>query len=87
MVAKFFGFLTIANLLHFFILKDFKGIVDVHGSQGKRCVMCHGNGKVQSFEIFNNARDKKDFISYNPKHGINNMNKHVENEHAIDLAR
>jgi hypothetical protein len=43
--------------------------------------------KVQSFEIFNNARDKKDFISYNPKHGINNMKKHVENERAIDLAR
>jgi hypothetical protein len=49
--------------------------------------MCHGNGKVQSFEIVNNTRDKKGFITYNPKHGINNMKKHVENEYAVDLAQ
>jgi hypothetical protein len=43
----------------FFFLKDVRGIVDVHGIQGMKCVMCHGNGKVQSFEIANNTRDKK----------------------------
>jgi len=71
----------------FFVLKDFRDIVDGHGIQSTRCVICHGNGKVQSFEIFNNTRDKKGFITYNPKHGINNMKKHVENEHVVDLAR
>ncbi len=59
----------------------------MHGIQSMKCVMCHGNGKVQSFEISNNTRGKKGFITYNPKHGINNMKKHLENEHAFDLAQ
>jgi hypothetical protein len=63
----------------FFVLKDYKIIVDVHGFQGMRCIMCHGDGKAQSCESFNNTRDKKGF-TYNLKHGINNMKKHVENE-------
>jgi hypothetical protein len=47
----------------FFILKDFRGIVDVHGIQGMRCVICHGNGKVQNFDISNNTRDKKGLLA------------------------
>ncbi len=69
----------------FFVLKDYKVIVDVHGIQGMKCIMCHGDGKAQSFESSNNTRDKKGF-TYNIKHGINNMKKHVENEHTTNLA-
>ncbi len=47
--------------------------------------MCHGDGKAQSCESSNNTGDKKGF-TFNLKHGINNMKKHVENEHTIDLA-
>lgn len=34
-------------MLVFFVLKDSKTIFDVHGIQGMRCVMCHGNWKTQ----------------------------------------
>ncbi len=61
----------------FFVLKDYKVIVDVHLIQGMRCIMCHGDGKAQSCESSNNTRDKKGF-TFNLKHGINNMKKHVE---------
>jgi hypothetical protein len=43
----------------FFVLKDSKKIIDVHGIQGMKCVMCHGNGKTQTFVGSNNTRDKK----------------------------
>jgi hypothetical protein len=69
----------------FFVVKDYKVIVDLHGIQGMRCIMCHGDGKAQSCESSNNTGDKKGF-TFNLKHGINNMKKHVENEHTIDLA-
>jgi hypothetical protein len=48
-VTRNFGFLTITNLLNvcFFVLKDSETIIDVHGIQGMRCVMCHGNGGIQ----------------------------------------
>jgi len=70
----------------FFVLNDYKDIIDVHEIQSMRCVICHGDGKARSFESSNNTRDRKSFIIFNPKHSIDNMKKHVENEHTTDLA-
>jgi hypothetical protein len=49
--------------------------------------MCHGNGKTQSFARPSNTRDKKTFITYNPKHGISYMKKHMEIERVANLVR
>jgi hypothetical protein len=40
-----------------------------------------------SFKSFNNTRDKKGIITYNPKHGIKKMKKHMENESATNLTQ
>ncbi len=50
-----------------------------------KCVMCH------SFEnssiLQSSTKFHKEFITYNPKHGITSMQKHVANEHNLDLQK
>ncbi len=68
-------------------MKDLRIKVDLQIIQGMKCIICHQDGKAESCESSKNKRNKKGFITYNPKHGINNMMKHMENEHAFDLAQ
>jgi hypothetical protein len=60
-VTKKIGFLTITNMLHayFFVLKNSKIIIDVHGIQGMRCVMCHGSGGIQILRALTTQGTKK----------------------------
>jgi hypothetical protein len=46
----------------FFVLKDYKAIVDVHGIQGMRCILCHGDGKAQRCESSNNSGQKRFYL-------------------------
>lgn len=65
-------------------MKDFKIKVEVQIIQDMKYVICHQDGKAQSCE---SSQNKNSFITYNPKHGINNMMKQMENEHGFDLAQ
>jgi hypothetical protein len=53
-------------------MKDFKIKVEVQIIQDMKYVICHQDGKAQ---ICESSQNKNGFITYNPKHGINNMMK------------
>ncbi len=57
--------------------------VDVKGVQLMRCVMCHSFENSSSLQ--SPIKSRKGFVTYNPKHGITSMHKHVVNEHSLDL--
>jgi hypothetical protein len=40
-------------------LKDYETIIDVHGIQGMRCVMCHGNEGIQVLKTLTTQGTKK----------------------------
>ncbi len=42
--------------------------------------------RFKPLKVLTTQGTKKKFITDNPKHTIDNMEKHVENEHATDLA-
>jgi hypothetical protein len=69
--------------LGFFVMKDFKIKFEVQIIQNMKYVICYQDGKAQSCE---SSQNKNGFITYNPKHGINNMMKQMENKHGFDLA-
>jgi cysteine synthase len=68
------------------VLNNSNAKVDVQGVQPMRCVMCHSfknsNASSQSSTKF-----QKGFITYNLEHGIMAMNKHVTNEHGLNLVK
>jgi len=65
------------------VLNNNTAKVDVQGVQPMKCVMCH------SFEnssiLQSSTKFLKKIITYNPKHGITSMQKHVANQHNLDL--
>ncbi len=50
-----------------------------------KCVMCHSFENSLSFQ--SSTKSLKGFVIYNPKHGITSMQKHVANEHNLDLHK
>jgi hypothetical protein len=47
--------------------------------------MCHLFNNFTSFQ--SSTKSQKGFITYNPKHGIMAMKKHVANEHNFNLQK
>jgi hypothetical protein len=47
--------------------------------------MCHFFNNSTSFQ--SSTKSQKGFITYNPKHGIMVMKKHVANEHNSNLQK
>jgi len=48
--------------------------------------MCHSS-KNTNANSQSSTKSQKGFITYNPGHGIMAMNKHVTNEHGLDLVK
>jgi len=56
--------------------------VDVQGVQFMKCVICYSSENSSSFQ--SSTKFQKGFVTYNPKHGITSMQKHVANEHILE---
>jgi hypothetical protein len=69
----------------FFMLNNNIIEVDVQGVQFMKCVMFHYFENSSSFQ--SSTKFQKGFVTYNPKHGITSMQKHVTNEHILDLHK
>ncbi len=81
---KILGSLALSSkVVGLFVLNDSSTKVDV---QLMRCVMCHFS-KFSNASFHSSTKSQKGFITYNPKHGIMAMNKHVTNEHGLKLVK
>lgn len=69
-----------------FVLNENSTKVNVQGVQLMRCVMCHSS-KNSSASFQSSTKFQKGFITYNLDHGIMAMNKHVTNEHGLNLVK
>jgi hypothetical protein len=47
--------------------------------------MCHSSKNSSSLQ--SSTKSQKGFVTYNPKHGITSMQKHVANEHNSNLQK
>ncbi len=59
--------------------------VDMQGVQLMKCAMCHSFENSSSLQ--SSTKFRKGFVTYNHKHGITSMQKHVANEHSLDLQK
>ncbi len=71
--------------MYLFVLNDNSAEIDMQGVQFIRCVMCHFIEKNSSLQ--SSTKFRKGFVTYSPKHGITSMEKHVANEHSLDLQK
>lgn len=78
-------FQCIAESWAFFMLNDNIVEVDVQGVQFMKCVICHSFENSSSFQ--SSTKFRKGFVTYNLKHGITSMQKHVANEDNLDLHK
>jgi hypothetical protein len=68
------------------VLNDNNAKVNVQGVQLMRWVMCYFS-KNSYASSQSSTKSRKGFITYNPKHGIMAMKKHVTNEHGPNLVK
>jgi hypothetical protein len=69
----------------FFMLNNNIVKFDVQGVQFMKCVMFHYSENSSSFQ--SSTKFQKGFVTYNPKHDITFVQKHVTNEHSLDLHK
>jgi hypothetical protein len=59
--------------------------IDIQGVQLMTCVMYQYFENSSSLQ--SSTKSQKGFVTYNPKHGITYMQKHVANQHNSNLQK